>query len=251
MPTNPPPGSLRRAALLVALALLSLASGLASAQVGPRPQLPGASAEELGVYAFTLEHQRAAEALELVQPLLSVRGTVELQAGTNTLVVRDSLSALGRVRSALRAFDHPSRPVAFDVQIVKADQAGISPVRPDGGLDPTLRKKLETLFRFQAYRLLSRARIESREGEDVTYEMPGGFRLSFKVGTLVEERRLRLHTFRIVSAPPLGAERELIHSRFNLWLDQPLVLGLARDEASPSALFLVLAFTPAPAAEER
>ena len=153
------------------------------------------------------------------------------------------------MRAALRAFDHPSRAVTFDVQIVKADQAGISPVRPDGGLDPALRRKLETLFRFQAYRLLSRARIDSHEGEEVTYEMPGGFRLSFKVGTLVEERRLRLHTFRIVSAPPAGPERELIHSRFNLWLEQPLVLGLARDEASPSALFLVLAF--APAGEER
>ncbi|MCB9378483.1 MAG: hypothetical protein H6511_06940 [Holophagales bacterium] len=246
MPPTPPTGPLRRALPGLAIVFALLAPAVGVAQVGPVPPPPGAGHEELGVYAFTLEHQRAAEALEIVQPLLSARGTVELQAGTNTLVVRDSLAALGRVRVAVRAFDHPARPVSFDVQIVKADPAGISPVRPDGGLDPALRRKLETLFRFQAYRLLSRARIDSREGEEVTYEMPGGFRLSFKVGALVEARRLRLHTFRIVSAQPAAPERELIHSRLTLWLEQPLVLGLARDEASPSALFLVLAFANAP-----
>ncbi len=225
------------------VALLFLLAAVATAQVGPTPS--GAAPEELRLHAFTLEHQRATEALELVQALLSARGTVEIQAGTNTLVVRDSLSALGRITAALRAFDHPARPVAFDVQIVKAGQSGISPVASDGGLDPLLKSKLETLFRYQSYRLLSRARIDSREGEDVTYEMPAGFQLSFKIGTIVEARRLRLHTFRIVRSVPRGAPRELIHTRFNLWIDQPFVLGIASDEASPSALFVVVTFEPA------
>lgn len=244
MSRNPPTGSSRRALRTLAATLLALVAAVAGAQVGPRPTPPGAAPDELRLHAFTLEHQRATDALELVQALISARGTVEIQAGSNTLVVRDSLSALGRITAALRAFDHPSRPIAFDVQIVKAEPIGISPVAPDGGLDPGLKSKLETLFRYQSYRLLSRARIDSREGEDVTYDMPGGFRLSFKLGTLVEERRLLLRTFRIVRALPRTAERELIHTRFNLWIDQPLVLGLARDEASPSALFVVVVFEP-------
>lgn len=133
MPPTPPTGPLRRALPGLAIVFALLAPAVGVAQVGPVPPPPGAGHEELGVYAFTLEHQRAAEALEIVQPLLSARGTVELQAGTNTLVVRDSLAALGRVRVAVRAFDHPARPVSFDVQIVKADPAGISPSGPTAG----------------------------------------------------------------------------------------------------------------------
>jgi len=246
-PPTPPTGPLARCARALALAL-ALAAGwsLPSGAFAAEP-LPGARSEELGVLAITLEHQRAGEAVALVEPLLSPRGSIELQAGTNTLVVRDSLSALGRIRAALRAFDHPARPVALDVQIVRADRGMISPLPAEDGLDAALRQRLETLFRFRSYRLLSRARLGCREGEQIAYEMPGDYRLSFRLGTVVADpesarERIRLHGFRVARGAPGGGEQELTHTLLNLWLDQPTILGLTRDEASPSALMLVLTF---------
>ena len=53
--------------------------------------------EVLVLHAFTLKHQRASDAIPLVHPLLSERGTVELQPGDNTLVIRDSPGALARI----------------------------------------------------------------------------------------------------------------------------------------------------------
>jgi hypothetical protein len=222
------------------------------AGVSPAIRTPAARppVEELRLFAFTLSHQRAAEALPLVSPLLSPRGTVELQAGTNTLVVRDSLSALARVRAALAAFDHPARPIAFDVQIVRADRGIVSPAPPPSVLDPELATRLERLFRYRSYHLLARARLATRESEEVDYELSSGYRLTFKLGTMADARRIKLHGFRIVrraEPPATGPDRELIHTAINLWRGQPLILGLARDEGAPSALLVVVTFLPAEA----
>jgi hypothetical protein len=242
----------------IALLLLALAwpaqAAAAQATAAPPPRQVGPAATPapgeltaLRLYAFTFAHQRAAEALPIVQALLSPRGTVELQAGTNTLVVRDSMASLARVRAALTAFDHPARPVAFDVQIVRADKGTISPAPPPSVLDPGLAQRLERLFRYKSYHLLARARLATREGEEVAYDLAAGYQVSFKLGTMADERRIKLHGFRIVRRPQPPSrlpERELIHTAINLWREQPLILGLARDEGAPSALLVVLTFLP-------
>jgi hypothetical protein len=237
-------GPLLRTAL-VAAALAVAGAGALAAQAGRVPA-PAATpaADPLRLHAFSLEHQRAEEALPLVQPLLSNRGSVELQAATNTLVVRDSLSALVRVTAALRAFDHPSRAVAFDVQLVRAGLSGISPQPPASPLEPGLQLRLERLFRYQGYRLLARARLDTREGEEIAYEMAGGYRVSFRLGTMVGERRIKLSGFRIARREAGNQESELVHTAVNLWRSQPFVLALSRDEGSPSALLVVLTFLP-------
>jgi hypothetical protein len=245
-------GPLLRTALLL-LALAAGAARPAAAQVPPgglapkaatRPAPGAAPAEELRLHAFTLEHQKATEALALVQPLLSPRGTVELQAATNTLVVRDSLSALVKVTAALRSFDHAARPVAFDIQFVRAGRSGVSPEPPAQPVDPQLVARLEQLFRYQGYRSLARARLDTREGEQVVYDIAGGYRVSFKLGIVTYEKRVKLSAFRIARRVGDGPEVELIHTAVNLWRDQPLVLALSRDEGSPTALLVVLTFLP-------
>ncbi len=230
----------------VVLALTLAVGGVGSVAAQPAPATAAARAPEaLRLHAFTLVHQRASEALPLVQPLLSERGTVELQSATNTLVVRDSLAALVKVTAALRAFDHPARPLAFDVQIIRAGGGGISPQPPPSRpLDPQLELRLQRLFRYQGYRLLARARLDVREGQEVVYDIAGGYRVSFKLGTLAAERRIRLSGFRIARRGAGDQESELVHTALNLWRDQPFVLALARDEGSPSALLVVLDFLP-------
>ncbi len=85
---------------------------------------PAQTEPALLVHAYTLRHQPAAEALVLVHPLLSQRGSVQLQPGGNTLVVRDEAAVVERVAELLREFDHPAQTLAIRIQAVRAGAAG-------------------------------------------------------------------------------------------------------------------------------
>ncbi len=220
----------------------------------PATAAPADAAAEAGVrlMVFSLERQTVFEALTVVRPLLSVQGSVELDPNRNTISVRDNLAALSRVATAIRAFDRESRPVRIDVSLILAETAKISPIRPSTGIAPDLLARLRQLLRFENFSLLAHSQISSFEGEAVVYDMAQGYRLNFELGSVGDGKRLRLAGFRMVRALPGQPERELVRSVVNLGLDQPLILGLTRDEAADRALMLVLRYqsaaTPAVAA---
>ncbi len=191
---------------------------------------------------FSLHRQRVFDALTLVRPLLSTQGSVELDPNDNTISVRDNLAALSRVAIAIRAFDRESQPVRIDVQLIDAETAKISPVSPSPGIAPDLLDRLRQLLRFQSFSLLAHGQIESREGEAVVYEMAQGYRLSFELGTIADGKRIRLSGFRMAHAQQGEPEHELVRTVVHLGLDQPLILGLTRDESSDRALLLVLRY---------
>src|ERR1700688_951258 len=84
-------------------------------------------ATELALHAYALRYQQAIEAIPLIQPLLTGRGTLELQPGGNTLVIRDTVAALARIVPVLRGFDHPSQPLKVEILIVRASRTVVSP----------------------------------------------------------------------------------------------------------------------------
>src|SRR3954465_11411347 len=88
------------------LAVLILSPALTAQPAG---KTKAAVAGSVVLQAYTLRHQRASEAVALVYPLLSRKGTVELQPGGNTLVIRDVPAALNRIAPVLRNFDHAPR----------------------------------------------------------------------------------------------------------------------------------------------
>lgn len=258
---------------LVTLVLASTGSAAAQAPAAARPA-PGAAAEvprlrsqpavappsaaeasAVRLMVFSLERQSVFEALTVVRPLLSVQGSVELDPTHKTISVRDNLAALSRVATAIRAFDRESQPVKIGVSLILAQVAKISPVPPDVGIEPDLLTRLRQLMRFNTFSLLAHGEITSREGEAVSYEMAQGYRLSFGIGTVGDGKRIRLADFRMVRALPGQRENELVRSVVNLGLEQPLILGLTRGEASDRALMLVLRFQnaalPMTAAAER
>lgn len=253
---------------LLCLAALGVAlAGVAAAQVAPRepattpeskpvltrPRLrsqpavspqanPPGVAPAVRLMVFSLQRQRVFDALTLVRPLLSVQGSVELDPKNNTIAVRDNLAALSRVATAIRAFDRESQPVRIDVQLIHAETAKISPARPATGISRDLLDRLRQLLRFQSFSLLAHSQIDSREGEAVVYEMAQSYRLSFELGTVADGKRIRLSGFRMARALPGQPEHELVRTVVHLGLDQPLILGLTRDEASDHALMLVLRY---------
>jgi hypothetical protein len=234
----------------ILLLLLAAASGVAA----PRPAaaLPAAAPQEppaispraepraLVLYAYTLRHQAPAEALDLVRPMLSAEGTVRLQTSTATLQIRDSAEVTRRIAAFLRSFDHPPLTLDLEVMVVRASSVAVSPQPANSPEIPAeLLERWRNLLRYEHYQLMAKAQLEPKEGEEVTYEMGAGYRVSFRLGTLLANRRIKLHNFRLALAGE-GPEEELIHTNLNPWLNQSASLGLARDESSRTALMVVV-----------
>lgn len=191
---------------------------------------------ELVLHAFTLRHRPATDAIQIVFPLLSKRGTVEAQPATNTLVIRDTPAALGRIIPALRGYDHPSRPLSLEVYIVRATRSAVSGAPTQSDLPESLTRRLRALLPYDVYQVQAQARLTSREGEAVTYALGGEYEVSFRLGTIMDGRRVRLSNFRVARR----AGSPLIHTNLNLPLEQTTSFGLARTEDSQEALMVVL-----------
>lgn len=199
---------------------------------------PAQSEPALLVHAYTLRHQPAAEALELVHPMLSRRGSVQLQPGGNTLVVRDEAAVVERVAEVLREFDHAAQKLAIRIQVVRAGDGG------DGErLEPELARRLGELLRYDSYRVMAEAELEAREGELASYELGEEYRIDFQLGTLMSDERLKLHDFEVTHRADEEERRRLLRTQVNLRLGRPMILGLAKDESSRRALLLVLTCT--------
>lgn len=222
------------ATLLVLSFFLAVSCAAQSGQ-----QQPGSG--DLVLHAYALKHRKANEALPLVFPLLSPRGTVELQPGTNTLVIRDTMAALGRIVPTLRSFDHPARPLTLELYIVRATRSG-KPEEIRSDLPASLTSRLSALLPYNVYQVRAQALLGSLEGQAVTYALSGDYEVSFRVGTVLPPGRVKLSDFRVLRRNDRGGPQPqlLIHTNLSLQLDQTTSLGLARSEASPEALMVVL-----------
>ena len=252
MPDSPAYPSWRRSARICAAALLV---GLAFAQPPAAAQSAGEAGEaEQQVYAHTLRHQQAHEALILVRPLLTADGSVEVQPGGNTLVIRESPVVLLRVARLLQEFDHPPENLRFEIQIVRAgpQNRGISPPLPEppsrGELSKESVERLRKLLRFDEYRVLAEAGLPTREGQEVKYAALGDdYTVSFRAGPVLAGKRVKLEGFRILKQAPQVSDkgrrlepRELFHANLNLWLDRPFNLVLEQDASRDEALMVVI-----------
>lgn len=238
------------AALLLLVVFLALPAAAQSVSPVQRPA-PAPRPEPQQLYAYTLQHQPAMEALKVIQPLLSQQGSVELRLGENTLVIRDSLSAISKIAPILRRFDRPARRLRIEVMILEAQRAPFSPAVPRQPLPDALTLRLRGALPYSEYRLLAKTTLYVMEGEEATYEMGEGFLISFRPGTVVDGG-VRLNDLRIargVEGKPGEEKKHLLKSNLSLRLGQPMTLALTRAETSPTALMVLL--TPSLAAELR
>lgn len=209
--------------------------------------------EHVRVFAYTLEHQKASDAIVKIRPLLSSRGTVEEQPRSNTLVVRDVGSAVEAVARALNDFDRPPEALRFQIQVLQAGpkaRSVISPPRPgavaEAEVSAELVDLLKGLLRYEDYRVLAQAGVTSQEGDEVVYSLGDGYDVSFRLGSILGGQRLKLEGFRIrektraTSKGPQLPPRDLFNATLNLWLDKPFTLVLAQDEERKEALMVAI-----------
>jgi type II/III secretion system protein len=218
------------ASCLTASLLLLLAAAAAAQAKRPEP--------ETVLHAFALQHQQASDAVPLVNPLLSPYGTVELQPQRNTLVIRDTQAAVDRILPVLRGFDHPARPLRLEIYIVRASRAAVSPAVEQSDLPEGLTRRLRLLLPYEVYRMQAQARLRTQEGEKVFYDLSDDYRVSFRLGTVMADGRIKLNDFQIERRDTRPAN--LIHTHLTLWLERTTSLGLAKSEESKEALMVVL-----------
>lgn len=210
-----------------------------------------AAEDELKVHARVLRHRATSDAVELVRPLLSAEGTVAEQ-GT-TIVVRDRPEIVARALEILAAFDHAPGEVELEIHVVRAGptRAVISPPDPPRPLPEEMIGKFRGLLRYEDYEVIASAKLTSREGENVEWDLGDEYDVRFKLGALMSERRLRLEGFRVLEEPPRTAEKgrtlppeELFRGTLNLWVDRPFTLVIADSAEAPEALLVAITCRP-------
>lgn len=208
-----------------------LLGALVAAQPPPRDSR---DAEELGVRVYTFKYQKAVEALGLIQGLLSPRGTLELQPGSNTLVIRDTMSNLSKIVPVLHDYDHPARVFRLEIQIVRAIRAPVSPQLRSSDLPEGLTRRLRELLHYDAFELQTSADFTAQEGQQITYNLRDDYEVKFRLGSLVNNQ-IALFGFKFSKHG-----KAQISSTLHLWLDQTVSLGMAKGESSSEALMIVL-----------
>ena len=201
------------------------------------------AADDVPVRVFVLKHKRVEEAVLLVRPLLSESASVTLTQKLNAMTVTDRPENLDRIGKVILAFDVAPRSYSFAVKLVKAraDVPAGSIAREIGGIGA----KLKSLFQFNDYALIDSAVLRGTEGNILRYQLGTDYTLSFAVLSTAGSNELLLSAFtlsKIWNPKPgqPGLMRPLFRTSVPVTLSQTLVLGASKDEASKSALILIL-----------
>lgn len=221
--------------------LVSLLWGLVLlASVLPAAPQNAPDAQEIVVRAYTFRYQQASEALPMIYPLLSPRGAVELQPSGNTLVIRDTVEAIRKLMPVLKGYDHRARDLRLEIYVVRASRTTVSPQVQHSDLPEELTKRLRGMLAFENFEKQAQAQLAGVEGQSVMYELGPEYKVSFRFGTLSDDRRVKLSNFRISRRAEGRPELDLLHANLTLSANHTTSLGLAPSESSPEALMLVL-----------
>lgn len=227
------------------------AAALAAFLLGaaPAPATPQPAAAPDVVRVFRLKHRNAEAGFVVVRPLLTARGSIVVQPGQNTIIVRDAAAAVENAARAVASFDVPPRAFSVAVSLYRAttDRDGRSepalPAEPSGGVGERLRK----LFSFTDYAALDEVVLQGVEGDALSWPLGGGYRVDFLLEAAGRDVvRLRNLVLVRVRRDEKGREtvRDVARTSINARLREPFVLGIGREEGGSAALFLVLTASP-------
>jgi hypothetical protein len=200
--------------------------------------------DDVAVRVFVLKHRRVEEAALLVRPLLSDASSITLTQKLNAMTVTDRPEKLDRVGKVLASFDVPPRGYNFAVKLVKA-----SAEMPTGSMASEiggLGAKLKSLFQFNDYALIDSAVLRGVEGRMLHYQLGTEYSLTFGIRPAGAGggKELLLSPFALSkmwrSEGQPGLMRKLYQTSVPITLNQTLVLGASRDEASKTALILII-----------
>lgn len=212
---------------------------------------PLAAADDASVRVYVLKYKRVEEAALLVRPLLSEAASITLTQKLNAMTVTDRPEKLDQIAKVLASFDVPPRGYTFAIKLVRAraDVPAGSIAQEIGGLGA----KLKALFQFNDYALIDSAVVRGVEGGTVKYQFGSEYTISFGIRAAGGGGELLLSPFALSKVWNKPGEasflRPLYRTSIPITLNQTLVLGASREEASKSALILILLAEEAPRAD--
>ena len=240
-----------RLALRKPVAALVLFVLLDAAPVAVRSQGesdPGAAATRRPTQIFTVRFKDVNDVYLLIEPLLSARGTVQMQPRLKTLAVTDDPETLRRVEEMIASYDLPPRNVEVALQLILASTAA----KPPETISPRIRGVIEKLneisTRWSDYRLLGAATVPCSEGEKTSVELGDDYRISFAVDNASEGQKLVRFKRFTLDRRERPAEVEGAGERFTRVLDTALnlkedklyIFGASKLESSNRALFMTI-----------
>ena len=201
-----------------------------------------AAADEAAVRVYVLKHKRVEEAMLLIRPHLSESASITLTQKLNAMTVTDRPEKLDQVSKVIASFDVPPRGFTFAVKLVRAraDVPAGTIASEIGGLGT----KLKSLFQFNDYSLIDSAVLRGVEGGRVEARFGTEYQLAFTIRSPGAGNDLVLSPFVLSKLwnPPGQAAfiKPLYRAAMPVTLAQTLVVGASREEASKSALILIV-----------
>jgi len=219
----------------------------------PAPSIPAPptdpAASRLPTQLFTVRFKDVNDVYLLIEPLLSARGSVQMQPRLRTLAVTDEPETLAKIEALIQSYDLPPKNVEVALQLILATTAG----KPGEKISPRIRggviqKLNEISTRWSDYRLLGSATVVSSEGERASVEMGEDYRISFAVDYASDEQKLvrfkrftldRRDRFRDPE-PGEATYTRVLDTALNLKEDKLYIFGASKMESSNRALFMTI-----------
>lgn len=223
--------------IVLVLLTLALAAPLALLAASPTPSVV--------IRVFSLKHRRAEEAAILVRPFRTDGGSLVVESKLNTITITDAANAIDKMAQVIASYDVPPRGVSIAVTLLRAsNEAPKSPERRD--VSEEVRgagERIKRLFNYVNYVPLDSVVFQGTEGDSLSYAIGGDFHVDFTVESTADDAVLvRNLTLERIRRDERGQEvRKPIgpRSSLRLTIQQTVVYGVAREEASSNALFLV------------
>ena len=238
----------RAARASVVCLLVILCNGFLLSRTAPTPK-----GTHLPTQLFAVRFKDVNDVYLLIEPLLSARGSVQMQPRLKTLAVTDDEETLKKIEAMIQSYDLPPKNVDVALQLILATTEK-QPEKISPRIRGVIEKLNEISTRWSEYRLLGSTTITASEGDKASVEMGEDYRISFAVDYVSDEQRLvrfkRLTLDRRDASRDPEANGEtysrVLDTAFSLKEDKLLVLGATKLESSNRALFMTITASARP-----
>jgi len=209
---------------------------------------PEATRSHLPTQLFTVRFKDVNDVYLLIEPLLSQRGSVQMQPRLKTLAVTDDGETLKKVEAMIQSYDLPPKSVAVALQLILATAAEKPPETISPRIRGVIQKLNEISTKWSDYRLLGSVTVPCTEGEKASAELGEDYRISFAVDYASNEQKLVRFKRLVLDRRDRSRDAEsseatytrVLDTALNLKEDKLYIFGASKMEGSSRALFMTI-----------
>lgn len=206
--------------------------------------------DETSLRIFPIKFRKLNDVVLKIKPFLSREARINLNYGDNSLQVEDYQANLELVAREIKTFDRTPYKIGIHITVISASKTNLT---GQSGVDETERMEnisflpdeLKKLMNYSRYKLLDALSIATKEGENYTMSENDRYNLQFYSDYIdTGSGAVVLKDFTLFLKNKLGSgitvSKRLLRTDINLIPGQKLILGGARTEESPDAIFFVI-----------